>query len=317
MTTEQLIEACSNEGVTVSATQLGRWVREGLIPASLRRRHGRGRGMGAEWRWEAECLQRAVLIGRTLATGDPSLQRAARVLAEAGYAPSIPRLRAVFLDYLAEYKRLMTKRQTYLTEDRSQAEKRKRLTKHIRRKMPTMPDSAFQPFAAYIGALLDVIPPDDPSVPDAMKWLQQYFSIPALQGRLETIDGSLLLEKYEEAGRATPFLVPLVLECVNWFLFPLYKQQLQKAGRETSTLPASISPEEVLENAQVIGSIRFIYAIFLIALPTEHAAFLTLLGRMLQDIFPLVFSQVGIPPESTMGFLESIGASSAQSSSLA
>src|SRR6266851_1849622 len=116
MTTEQLIEACADEGVVVSVTQLGRWVREGLIPASLRRRHGRGRGMGAEWRWEIECLQRAVLIARTLATGDPSFQRAARTLAEAGYAPAAPRLRAVFLDYLAEYQRLMTKRQTYLIE---------------------------------------------------------------------------------------------------------------------------------------------------------------------------------------------------------
>jgi hypothetical protein len=54
MTTEQLIEACESRGITVSVTQLGRWVREGLILDSLRRRHGRGRGMGTEWLWEVE-----------------------------------------------------------------------------------------------------------------------------------------------------------------------------------------------------------------------------------------------------------------------
>lgn len=313
MTTEQLIEACSDEGVIVSATQLSRWVREGLIPASLRRQHGRGRGMGVEWRWEPECLPRAVLIASTLATGDPSFQRAARALAEAGYAPAVPRLRAVFLDYLAEYQRLMTKRQTYLIKNHPRAEKRKRLTKHMRRKMPTLPDSAFQPFAAYIGALLDVIPSDDAGIPVAMKWLQQYFSIPALQHRLETIDGSLLQEKYEEANHATPFLMPLLVEFINWFLPPLYKQQLEKEGRDTSALPTSINPEEILENAQLVGSVRSFYAIFLIALPTEYAAFLNMLDRMLQDIFPLLFSQVGIPPELTANFLESMDASSVQS----
>src|SRR6266568_7724632 len=95
MTTEQLIEACTNECINVSITQLGRWVREGLIPDSLRRRHGRGRGMGTEWLWKAECLPRAVLIGRALADGSRSFQHAAKVLAQAGYAPAIPHLRLV------------------------------------------------------------------------------------------------------------------------------------------------------------------------------------------------------------------------------
>src|SRR2546428_233879 len=121
MTTEQLIEACESQGVTVSVTQLGRWVREGLILDSLRRRHGRGRGMGAEWLWEAECLSRAVLIGRTLATGDRSFQHAARILAETGYAPASSRLRAVLLDCLAAYEQLVTIRQTYLAVNHPQA----------------------------------------------------------------------------------------------------------------------------------------------------------------------------------------------------
>lgn len=313
MTTEQLIETCADKGVVVSVTQLGRWVREGLIPASLRRRHGRGRGMGAEWRWEAECLQRALLIARTLATGDPSFQRAARALAVAGYAPAASHLRMVLLDSLAEYKRLMTKRQTYLTGNRPQAEKRRRLTKHMRRRMTDMPDSAFQPFTAYIGALLDVIPPDDPAVPDAMKWLQQFFSIPALEHRIETIDGSMLLEKYEEANRAIPFLMPLVLEFINLFLLPLHKQQLQNAGHVASTLPTSISPEEILENVQLIGSVRFILTIFLIALPAEDKVLLTQWYEMLLGIFSQVLGHFGIPFEPMVSLLESTNAPSSDS----
>jgi len=311
MTTEQLIDACADEGVVVSVTQLGRWVREGLIPASLRRRHGRGRGMGAEWLWEAECLPRVLLIARALAVGAPSFQRAARFLAEAGYAPAPSRLRMTLLDCLAAYKQLMTKRQTYLTGDHPQAEKRKRLTKHMRRKMAEMPDSAFQPFTMYIGALLGVIPANDPSVPDVLKWLQQFFSIHALQNRIETIDSPVLLEKYEEARHVTPFLMPLVLDFINLFLFPLYKQQLQNAGHETLTLPTTINPEEILENVQLIGSVRFALTIFLIALPAENTLFLNLLGRMLWDLLPSVFGYIGIPHESVVRFMESMDASSA------
>src|SRR5258708_28385523 len=117
ITTEQLIETCASEGINVSVTQLGRWMREGLIPESFRRRHGRGRGMGTEWLWKTECLPRAVLIGRTLANGNRSFQHTAMVLAQAGYAPTVSRLRLVLLDCLAVCKQSMTTRQTYLTQD--------------------------------------------------------------------------------------------------------------------------------------------------------------------------------------------------------
>src|SRR6266446_2679714 len=102
MTTDQLIEACESRGITVSITQLGRWVREGLILDSLRKRHGRGRGMGTEWLWEAECLPRAVLTGCALADSGRSFKQAAKILAETGYAPAPSRLRTVLLDCLAD-----------------------------------------------------------------------------------------------------------------------------------------------------------------------------------------------------------------------
>ncbi len=279
--------------------------------------------MGTEWRWEAECLPRAVLVARTLAYGDPSFQRAARVLAETGYAPAVPRLRMVLLDRLAAYKQLMTKRQTYLAENHPQAEKHKRLAKHLRRKMTDMPDSAFKPFTAYIAALLGVIAPNDSHDSEGIQRLQQFFSISALQQRLETIDDPVLLEKYEEAGRTIPSLVPLVLASINLILLPLLRQQLQNAGHETSTLPTRIASEAILENMQpavghtlitsnqMIGELRLFLTIFLIAVPAENIALLIQWKGILREIFSQVLDYIGIPPEPMVNLLENANSPSA------
>ena len=315
ITTEQLIETCASEGINVSVTQLGRWMREGLIPESFRRRHGRGRGMGTEWLWKTECLPLAVLIGRTLANDHRSFQHTAMILAATGYAPATSRLRLVLLDGLAAFKQLMTTRQTYLTQDHSQTEKRRRLTKHMRRKMPDMPDAVFEPFTACIGALLGVISPDDPNAPESMKQLQQFISLPALQQRLETIDSSALLEKYEEAGHMIPILAPVMVGMFNWFLLPLLRQQLQKEGRATSTLPTSIDPEAILGTIQLeagrtitsnpaIGYLRLAFAIFLTVIPTEDTALLSQWSMMLRDILFQLLNYRGISPEPVIGLLE-------------
>lgn len=322
ITTEQLIEACSSEGINVSVTQLGRWVREGLIPVSLRRRHGRGRGMGTEWLWKTECLPQAVLIGRTLANGNRSFQHTAMILAADGYAPSIPRLRLVLLEGLATFKQLMTTRQTYLTQDHSQAEKRRRLNKHMRRKMPDMPDEVFEPFTACIGALLGVIAPDDSHAPESIKQLQKFISLPALQQRLETIDSSVLLEKYEEAGHMMPIITPVIVGMFNWFLLPLLRQQLQKEGRETSTLPTSIDLEAILGTIQMgagrtitsnpIGYLRLAFAIFLTAIPTEDATILSQWAMTLQKVVFQFLNYRGILPEIMTDLLETEHPSLAQ-----
>src|SRR5262245_50984133 len=142
MTTEQLMEACARESAAVSVTQLARWVREGLIPGTLRKRRGRGRGKGAEWVWEPQCLPRALLIARTLASGDPSLQRAAQTLALVGYAPSAARLRTVLLDGLDLFERVTTYREPYLKQlDMAAGERRRRLSQNIKRKGATLPDA--------------------------------------------------------------------------------------------------------------------------------------------------------------------------------
>ena len=327
MTTEQLIEACTSEGINVSITQLGRWVREGLIPDSLRRRHGRGRGMGTEWLWKAECLPRAVLIGRALADGSRSFQHAAKVLAQAGYAPAIPHLRLVLLDCLAACKQSMITRQTYLTQNHPQAEKRKRLKKHMRRKMPDMPDEVFEPFTACIGALFGVISPDDLKVPDEMRELQRFISFPVLQQRLEMIDSSVLLEKYEEAGRMIPVFAPIVVGMFNWLLLPLLRQQLQKEGNTTLTLPTSIDPEVILGTIQLeagrtitsnpaIGYLRLALAVFLITIPTEDSALLSRWSMMLLQVLSQLLNYLGISPEPMIGLLEKGNISLAQSLSL-
>lgn len=307
MTTEQLIEACASEGVTVSISQIGRWVREGLIPDSLRRRHGRGRGMGAEWLWDAECLPRAVLIRHALVDGDRSFRHAARVLAETGYAPAAAYLRPALLDCLTDLQQFMTKRLPYLVENRPQAEKHSRFTKHMRRKVADMPDSTFQSFAAFAGAILGVIPLDDPTVPDVMKQFQQFFSIPALQQRLETIDDATLLEKYEEVRRAITSLLPFVLEAIDSLALPLLRQQLEKKGQDTSMLPTSINPEEFLKTMlpeeghnlitanPVIGNLRLFFSILLIAIPAENTELLIELSEMLLKLCLQLFDYFSIP----------------------
>ncbi len=321
ITTEQLIEACANEGINVSVTQLGRWVREGLISDALRRRHGRGRGMGTEWLWKTECLPQAVLIGRTLASDHRSFQHTAMILTATGYAPAIPRLRLVLLDALATFKHLMTTRQTYLTQDHSQAEKRKRLNNHMRRKMPDMPDAVFEPFTACIGALFGVISPDDPNAPESMKHLQQFISFLALQRRLETIESSILLGKYEEAGHMIPLFAPVIVGMFNGFLLPLLRQQLQREGRETSMLPNSIDPDAILGTIQLevghiitsnpaLGYLRLYLAIFLTVIPTEDVAALSQWATTLQDVVIQFLKYRGIAPELTMSLLEKGNSSS-------
>src|SRR5579883_2471463 len=316
LTTGQLLEACASQGVAVSITQLGRWVREGLIPASLRQRHGRGRGMGTEWLWEPESIQRIVLIARTLAAGDPSLLRAAIALAETGYAPEAERLRMVLLDRLAAYEQLMTKRQKYLTEDHSQVEKHRRLKKHMRRKIADMPDATFQPFAAHIGALLGVVTPDDLHTTDEVTLFQQFFSIPALYERLETIDGAVLLEKYEEAGYMLPSLVPLLLTWINLFIFPLLIRQLQKTGRDSSLIPTSIDSTVILndiwtEGDRIVTSNPMIgeFRLFLTVIPAENTALLTQWYKMLRQLISQILNYMGIPSEQIDSFFseEAVG----------
>ena len=278
--------------------------------------------MGAEWLWEAECQPRAVHIAHALAEGDRSFQYAARVLAEIGYAPTAEHLRRVLLDCVADYQQFMTKRLPYLVENHSSAEKHSRLVKHMRRKVPDMPDSTFQPFAAYAGAMLGVISPDDLQVSDAMKRFQQFFSFPALQQRLEMVDDQMLLEKYEEVGRATNLLLPFVLEGIDVFVLPLIRQQLEKKGHDTSTLPISINPEEILKTMQLeegrslitsnpaIGKLRLFFAIFLLSIPSENTELLTEWSEMLLDLCLRLFDYNRIPAGPIVGLLKRVSSTS-------
>lgn len=279
MTTEQLIHSCAEQGVTVTVTQLARWVREGLIPNELRQRHGLGRGSGTQWLWEEECLKRAVIIGRSL-SNDRSMLRAARVLAEVGYAPSPLVLREVLLDCVEAYQRLMTTRQTYIGSDHSQEEQYRRLRQHMRRKTPDMPDTAFEQFLASIAALIGVLP-NDARIPENMQHIQQIVSIPSLRERLETIDESSLLEKYKSVGLLIPPFIPLVVGFFNEFIFPLLKQQQQKNGQEpTVSLPTldlqkvqeyiQIEDEHVIINNPGLGRLRLYMTILLIVLPSDE-----------------------------------------------
>jgi hypothetical protein len=279
MTTEQLIHACAEQGVTVTVTQLARWVREGLIPSVLWQRHGLGRGSGTQWLWEAECLPRAVIIGRSL-SNDRSLLRAARPLAEVGYAPSPLVLKDVLLDCVEAYQRLMTTRQTYIGSDHSQEEQYRRLRQHMRRKTPDMPDAAFDPFLASVAAFIGVLP-NDARVSENMQQLQQIVSVPSLKERLETIDGSSLLVKYESAGLLIPSFIPLIVGLFNEFFSPFVKQLQEKKGQDTTvSLPAldlqklqeyiQIEGERVIIDNLGLGRLRLYLTILFVALPSDE-----------------------------------------------
>lgn len=278
MTTEQLIRACAKQGVDVSVTQLARWVREGLILDELRQRHGRGRGSGTEWLWEAECVPRAVTIGRSLAQ-DRSLLHAARELAAAGYAPAPHVLREVLLECVAIYERIMTARQTYIGSDHPQKEQYRRFRRHMRQRSPDMPDDTFDSFTDYVGALLGIIP-NDALIPESIRQIQQYVSLSPMKERLETVDESLLLEKYEEAGGLTAELVPAIVGLFNEILFPLAKQLLEKKGQETSTLPTHIDLHRLEKEIQIedgrvittnlgVGTLRLYMTIGLLVVPSD------------------------------------------------
>lgn len=279
MTTEQLIHACAEQGVTVTTTQLTRWVREGLIPGELWQRHGLGRGSGTQWLWEPECLKRAVIIGRSL-SNDRSLLRAARSLAEIGYAPSPFALKDALLDCIEDYWRLMTTRQTYIGSDHSQKEQYRRLRQHMRRKTPDMPDAAFDPFLASIAAFIGVLP-SDARVSENIQQMQQIISVPSLKEQLETIDGSSLLVKYASAGLLISSFIPLMVGLFNEFISPFVKQLQEKKGQDAMVSLPTLDSQKLQESVQIedehviidnlgLGRLRLYLTILLVALPSDE-----------------------------------------------
>ncbi len=307
LTTEQLIDSCERQGVRVSTTQLGRWVRAGLIPASLRKRHGRGRGLGAEWHWEAECLSRAVLIAQTLATGDPSLQRAAYVLAATGYAPDAECLRQVLLDRLAAFERFLTKRQLYLTDSHPVAEKRRRLTRNMRRKLADMPEDLFQRFAAYMSSVFGLVSPEEQHVPPVLHRIQALISIPAMRQRLEAAEGVWLLAKYEEASRGLPKLATLLLAGLN-LLLPFLARWVQQRKPE-QRFPIGIDAEMLLAGMREeadrvlvapenpLGEVRLYYTTLLAAIAAEEEEMLPEWAMFLGETFVGLTSYLNLPPK--------------------
>jgi hypothetical protein len=313
MTTVQLIHACAELGVTVTITQLARWVQEELIPNELRQRHGLGRGNGTEWLWEAECLPRAVIIGRSL-NHDRSLLHAARVLAEVGYAPSPSVLREVLVECVDVLQRPMVTRQTYISSKYPQEEQYRRFKRHMRKKTPDMPDDTFDPFSAYAAALLGLMP-NDVSAPVGMQHIQQIFSLPSSKERLETIDASLLLAKYEDAGRLTPTFIPFIVGMFNEFLFPFAKQLQEKKGQDTTDLPSNLDLQKLQEHIQVeskrvitfnsgLGRLRLYLTIFLVSLPHSDEKTWEQQTVVLKNIVSGILEYLGFPSSIFTRLLE-------------
>jgi hypothetical protein len=255
MTTEQLQDACLREGVRVTVTQLGRWVQAGLIPECLHVKRGRGRGKGTEWLWASECLPRALIIARTFKQHKPSNHRAARALAEAGYAPDVERLRAVLLSVLDEIESYFTKRQRYLQDGRPLPDKRNQLIKNVRRKGPDLPDVLTE-YLGVVGSILHgVISPDDADGTDMAGDIARTFSFPVLRQRLAELDGPTLLMIYELAGQALPAFVPQFVAVLNDLMLPFLAMRKQAARHS-----GKASPQEfdlmAIDLASIMGGIK-------------------------------------------------------------
>ena len=203
MTTDEVISACAEAGVAVSVPQLARWVRAGLIPAHLRQRHSRGRGKGIEWLWQPECANRAVIVARTVQLGegsDPSLNRAALMLAASGYAPSAQLLRSLLVRGLDELGQSLHKRQPYLL-DGGVPDAPQRIKRRFRRQFPTAPDSTIQTLTAIEISMHGL--PQTGSV-QVTGDTAELLSLPRWREALLTADDASLLKAYAQAKQFAP-----------------------------------------------------------------------------------------------------------------
>jgi hypothetical protein len=163
--------------------------------------------------------------------------------------------------------------------------------------------------------LLGIIP-NDALVPESIRQIQQYVSLSSLKERLETVDESLLLEKYEEAGGLTAELVPAIVGLFNEFLFPLAKQLSEKKGQETSTLPTHIDLHRLekeihIEDGRVItsnlgvGALRLYVTIGLLVVPSDRGIlfqWMMTLVRIMSDLL----KYFGLSPNTIPALFEAI-----------
>lgn len=82
--TAELIAACEKQGCVVTQPQLWRWRKYGLLPPTDRKGLGRGKGRATAL-WKDSCVKRACLVAQALQEGDPSLDRAGKVLFARGF----------------------------------------------------------------------------------------------------------------------------------------------------------------------------------------------------------------------------------------
>jgi hypothetical protein len=290
LTTEQVLRACADQlkaagaepSLVVSQPQLSRWAHAGLLPPAWRRR--KPQGYGTEWHWDAECVPRAVLVAQALALGDPSLQRAAAVLAAAGFPPEAERLRLVLLNALDIAERQFTLRQGYLTDDRPQVDKQRQLRKNLRRKMATVPDPLTEFYEQFGSALFGVLAPDDPNVPEAARHLQHVLALPTLRERLKNADGAVLLARYDEISQILPRLLRVLLMSLNLMLLPFIWQRQQEQGHATSEGPMSVDIDSIMQGVRQEGTrvlitpgnpasgIRIFIVLLAAAIPAEELA---------------------------------------------
>src|SRR5262249_5971887 len=151
-------------------------------------------------------------------------------------------VRAVLLDALNTFERQLTHRQAYLKNDqRSVSDKRARLARNIRRKRPTLPNRLAQSLM-FMGTAIHGLADEKSGEDDLVRRIQPFLSITAIRERLIHLDAETLAERYEEAGRMLPRMMPPLLVVTKILLLPFFMQRLQDARNSSARLPENLDP---------------------------------------------------------------------------
>lgn len=192
--------------------QLRYWAQEGLLPEPQQLWPGRNHGRGSVVLWEAECVDRLIIMLHTRKGKNLSVERAARVLVVKGYLPTKPgKLRTVLKGFLFDVEQYARKNRTFLERnDLSPQEQQRRLVeslkqrRHNRDVSEPMRTLVSQSAAAVMGFPTD-------SGPSDFQALSRILSFDALREQIDAISDEELAAAYADANAAVTDGLPLVL----------------------------------------------------------------------------------------------------------
>src|SRR5947209_7229683 len=186
---------CHRRGVTVTAPQLARWKREGLLDPPVLQ--GRGKGGGVGRHWGPETVERAILIARTVGHGDPSLKRAARVLVGGGFLIRQDGLNELLLDEVKRVRERLSVRRDFLDRPLSVEDKRQRVRESVYRRNKGKPDDVRRMLADLVIGMLNL---GDRRSDSGWTALGSYLSQETVQGAIAQASSEDRADAYRDAA---------------------------------------------------------------------------------------------------------------------